>query len=493
MSPPPDLTAVSNGSAPPAGDPTTVMARPESKSRFRITIVGGGAGGTVVAYNLARQLPEGFEADILLIERSGIFGPGVPYLTGNPEHRLNVVTARMSALHDEPDHFLRWMKEREPQAHGDDYVPRGVYGEYLKDLLDAAAASMPRGVRLRRITDEVTSLRITPKSVTVRLKHGADFRSDRVVIATGPLPGGDPVEVPQVLRDDGTWINNAWDERAIEPAMSDEDVLVIGTGLTMIDAAISLAGSPYGPVVRAISRSGLIPKPHRPGYTTVSELKLPPTGPLSINDAMGIFLAEECRLQVAGGDWRDAMDSMRRVTPELWRRMPLKDRKWFLNNVQRVWEVHRFRMAPEIARRYDELVLEGRIVVSAGRVARLEPSTGGAIVSLATLGGTEKLEVQHVINSTGASGNILDDPPPLIRELIEAGYVRPDDLLLGLDVTPEGRAITASGAISEHISVIGSLRRGVEWESIGMTELKKQAPVIAEGLARDLVRPAVAR
>lgn len=463
----------------------------ETKSRCRITIVGGGAGGTAVAYNLSRQLPEGFEADILMVEKSGRFGPGIPYLTGNPEHRLNVVTARMSALHDEPDHFLRWMRQRDPAANGDDYVSRAVYGEYLEDLLRIAGSSMPRGVKLRRITDEVTSLRITPKSVTVRLKHGADFRSDRVVIATGPLPGGDPVEVPQALRDNGTWIGNAWDETAIEPAFGDEAVLVIGTGLTMIDAAISLAGAPGGPVVRAISRSGLVPKPHRPGYTTVSELKLPPTGPLSINDAMGIFLAEECRLQVAGGDWRDAMDSMRRVTPELWRRMPLKDRKWFLNNVQRVWEVHRFRMAPEIARRFDELVVKGRIVVSAGRVARLEPSQGGAIASLATLGSTEQIEVQHVINSTGASGNILDDPPPLIRELIEAGYVRPDDLLLGLDVAPDGRAITASGAPSKHITVIGSLRRGVEWESIGMTELKKQAPVIAEGLVRDLALESV--
>jgi len=81
-------------------------------------------------------------------------------------------------------------------------------------------------------------------------------------------------------------------------------VLIIGTGLTMIDAAITLGGQPGGPEVRAISRSGLIPKPHRPGHTTVSELGLPPTGPISINDAMGIFLAEECRSRTAAGSSR---------------------------------------------------------------------------------------------------------------------------------------------------------------------------------------------
>ena len=69
-----------------------------------------------------------------------------------------------------------------------------------------------------------------------------------------------------------------------------------------------------------------------------------------------------------------------------------------------------------------------------------------------------------------------------IGELMESGYVRPDDLLLGLDVSPRGRAIDSEGKESGRISLIGSIRRGVEWESIGITELKKQAPAIARDI-----------
>ena len=53
---------------------------------------------------------------------------------------------------------------------------------------------------------------------------------------------------------------------------------------------------------------------------------------------------------------------------------------------------------------------------------------------------------------------------------------------LGLDVSPEGRAIVRDGSESNRISLIGSIRRGAEWESIGITEIRVQAAAIARYL-----------
>ena len=449
-------------------------------------MVGGGASGALVAVNLLRTAgPAGVE--VLLMDRRGDFGPGIAYGTTNPDHRLNVAAARMGALDGEPGHFLDWLQLSGNGAALDQFAPRGVYGEYLRHLLQEAEADAIDGAaRLRKLRVDVGSVAVSPKGVTVS-GPGEDFECDHVVLAVGPLPSGDPFPIPEELRENGTYIPNAWDERDIDRARGDDSVLIIGSGLTMVDAAISLTSDrETNTMVRTISRNGMVPVAHRSDYVSIDPPVLPAgSEELSLAYATGLFLDAKRRAESAGGDWRDAMDSMRPVTPELWRRMPLADRRWFLRNLQRVWETHRFRMAPEIAIRFEELVLSGRVAVSSGRISRIEPATDGARVSLATPDGQVVLDVDHIINSTGASGNILSTASPLLRGLIDSGAVRPDELLLGLDVAPSGRAIEMNGAESDRISLIGSIRRGAEWESIGITEIRVQAAAIA----RDLMAP----
>src|ERR1700761_2152280 len=74
-------------------------------------IVGGGASGVLLAYQLLRRGGAAFR--VTVIERRSEVGRGVAYHTGNPDHVLNVRAGNMSALPEDPDHFVRWLAGRD--------------------------------------------------------------------------------------------------------------------------------------------------------------------------------------------------------------------------------------------------------------------------------------------------------------------------------------------------------------------------------------------
>ncbi len=100
-------------------------------------IIGGGASGVLLAYQLLQNPRPGFR--VTLIERRTEIGRGPAYHTSNPEHVLNVRAANMSALPEDPEHFWRWLSNRaEGPLCPDPYcfVPRRTYGDYLASLTE---------------------------------------------------------------------------------------------------------------------------------------------------------------------------------------------------------------------------------------------------------------------------------------------------------------------------------------------------------------------
>lgn len=171
------------------------------------------------------------------------------------------------------------------------------------------------------------------------------------------------------------------------------------------------------------------------------------------------------------------------MTPGAWRRLPRQDRIWFLQNLNRAWDVHRFRLAPAVAGQFGRLVADQRVRVTRGRIRSLSRQ-GSGVEAVISDGRTESVEqFDRVINAAGACTDIRREAPPVLAGLIESGEARPDEIGLGLDVTPKGEAIRADGTASGRISVIGHLRRGVEWESIGVPEIRNQAVSIAVRVA----------
>jgi uncharacterized NAD(P)/FAD-binding protein YdhS len=227
----------------------------------RVAVVGAGAAGALTAVQLMRRAEQaGRGLGIWLIDPAAHTGRGVAYGTSDPRHLLNVPAARMSAFPDDPGHFLRWLAGRHPHATPGDFVPRKEYGRYLSDLVEQTARGS-RHARLHRVRERVVDVRDRSTGPVLRLAGGGELRVDAAVLALGSL-GPDHSWAGPVLRASERFVADPWAPGALDGVAAEEDVLLVGTGLTMVDVAVTLARP--GRVLHAVSRHGLLPQEHLP-------------------------------------------------------------------------------------------------------------------------------------------------------------------------------------------------------------------------------------
>ncbi|HEX4753095.1 MAG TPA: FAD/NAD(P)-binding protein, partial [Solirubrobacterales bacterium] len=363
------------------------------------------------------------------------------------------------------------------------FLPRGLYATYIRDLL-ASAERDAGDARLRRHAGDVTAIAehfgAATAPLELSLSGGERIEADRVILALGPLGAGDPITVPPELKDSGVYVSDPWAAGALDDARTSRSVLIVGTGLSMVDVALTLGEEKRGPRVRAVSRHGLVPRRHRRDLTNIRRFHIP-TEAGTIEPIVAAIFAQVCRVSQQGDDWRDVIDSMRPVTPQLWKSLKTAEKERFLSEYQRLWDVHRFRMAPEISDRFDALEAAGRLETGAGQVVSLEPHGRRARVFLRTPGAhdLDTVEVDRVINCSGAGCDLRRQAPPVLAGLLAAGRARPDELGLGLDVGEDGALLDAEGLPSDRLFAVGALRKGVEWEAIGVTEIRDHSGAVA--------------
>ena len=458
----------------------TDFVAPVGGGPVRIAIIGGGASGVLAAANLARA--SGGEAEIVLIERGGDIGRGLAYSTREPDHLLNVRASNMSAFADDPDHFFRWLLVRGSEFGLEGvtpacFAPRMVYGEYLRDFLNEHPA---RGVR--RVTDECVGVEDNGRGVRVRLRAQGSLEVDTAILATGHDVRATPVGDIQAL--------DAWDQDGLASIEPDEAVLIVGTGLTMVDAVLSLHRRGHRGAITAVSRRGLAPTTHGPcAPRAISRASVPLGAPMS---QLMLWLRREARFaQAEGGDWRGAVDALRPHTRALWQAMTTSQRRRFLRHARPWWDVHRHRMAPPVSQVVDSLRSDGRLRILAGRIESATGCDGAIQVTVRRRGaaGAETLAVGHIIGATGSPDGPQRSRDPLILDLLQTGAARPDPLGISLDVTDAGALIDAAGRASERIFAIGPPSRAAFWEMIAIPDIRDQCAGLARRLARGACVP----
>ncbi len=456
-----------------------------SDTRPSVAIVGGGASGSLLAAQLTRRLhPDGLR--IHLIERREHPGRGLAYSTPWDFHRLNVPVEAMGAFPRDPSHFLRWAQRRDPEVKPGQFMPRGDYGSYLEGILgDAIAAARP-GIEIDLVRGSAVGADLEcegPRPMaTVTLDDGREIRADRLVLAFGNLPPALPPGADPDLASSDRYHGDPWDPELARLAAADDTVLLIGTGLTMIDIALVLGEGDRPGAIRAISRNGLLPRAHN------AEPKAPdagyelPHGEFTLDELVADVDARVAEAEARGGDWREVIDSLRPVTNRIWGRLPAADRERFVHDVSRHWEVRRHRMAPEIAARLDALIDEGRLRVEGATIEGLSPVKGGIEVRLEG----ETFVADRVVNCTGPSLRVGIAGEPLLASLLDAGFVQPGPFNLGLDHDSRGAMITVEGTPSPLIYGIGPVRKGRLWETTAIPEIRAQSFELADLLTAQL-------
>lgn len=431
----------------------------------RIAIVGAGFSGSLFAINLVRH----HGPDALLIERGDAFGRGVAYSTGNANHLLNVRAANMSALPDAPADFADWLATRDPHAGPAAFVPRAAYGAYLADLL-AATASDAAG-RLVKRRGEVVAIRPDSYGLTLEFADGLSERADAAVLATGNLPPHPPPGIdPAILGD--RYFGDPWGPGVTRGLAGGDTVLLLGTGLTMIDVALALDGAGFRGRVVAMSRRGLLPRAH--GASTPGTLAERPPRELAP-------LVQAVRRRAAAIGWRGAVDELRPHTQEIWRRASDTDRARFLRHLRPWWDVHRHRLAPDVAARIGSMRAAGRLEIVAGRPLASQPES--VDWQPRGSGAVERLPVARVVNCTGPAGDAVRSSDPLLRQLLGDGLARPDAFDLGLDVDADSRLVDAEGRPQPRLFALGPVTRGAHWEITAVPDIRAQVWHVARRLS----------
>jgi uncharacterized NAD(P)/FAD-binding protein YdhS len=434
-----------------------------------VAIIGAGFSGTLQAINLLRH--QGPRAT--LIERAPVAGTGLAYGAAHPSHVLNVRAANMSAFPDDPGHFVRWLEVRGVRDAAAAFIPRVTYGEYLRELLEAGLRD-PSG-RLSLVRGEVEDLAFG-EGVTVRLRDRS-LEADAAVLAVGNLPPHDPPGLDPDKLSPARYKGDPWDASVPEQLAETDTVLAIGTGLTMVDVVLLLDARGFRGRIVAVSRRGLLPRPHAPGGDWEKMVERPGT--------VASRLLHQVRSRGEAIGWRNAVDELRPFTQGMWGNAGDEERTRFLRHLRPWWDVHRHRLAPEVHARLMAVMERGQLEVIAGKTLGFAETAAGVEVTLRRRGADtpETLLAQRIVNCTGPLGDLARSAEPLLQRLAARGVIRPDAAHLGIDVDNQGQTIAADGAPNARLYALGPMTRGAFWEIVAVPDIRTQTWNVARRLS----------
>jgi uncharacterized NAD(P)/FAD-binding protein YdhS len=465
-----------------------------------VAIVGGGASGTLLAAQLLRQAEH--PVRILLFDPLPLPEIGTAYTTVDEAHLLNVRAGGMSALPDDPDHFVRWLNApsncaslvKKRSFGPQDFVARSIYARYISHVLEASVETgRTVGAKFQRVRDFVVDFVVDEGGAGVlRTSGGREVRTSHLVLALGNLPPRNPLPRPHAFFRSSRYTSGVWSPGALQEIDRAEDLFLAGSGLTMLDTVATLHRCGHRGRITVVSRNGQLPALHKaaPPY---DDFPAHTAWPRSVLGWLRLVRDEVALAEEAGVDWRPVIDALRRHTPKIWQMLSLVEKRRFLRHVRPYWESRRHRAAPATWEAFEHFRGAGQLVFRPGRILDFIEETDHVTVVFQPKGSREPAEVSvhRVLNCIGPESNFrhhINDP--LLVNLLARGLVDTDPLLLGLAATPEGVIIGADGIPNPMISTLGPPLRGILWESTAIPEIRRQASFLANDILQSLFVPA---
>ena len=461
------------------------------KNKPVIAIVGGGYCGCVTLIQLVRQ--SDIPLEIILINKDNPLVKGIAYSSYNPKHILNVPAIKMSAFPDEPDHFINWIKskpeysEYDNEELNDRFMPRVIYGKYLEEIFENTIKNLPENISVKIINDEVTDVIPNDTGSEVKLKDGNSFKADKVVLALGNFGPVDPKVKNKEFLSSKNYFSNPWKKDAVEGLKDDDNILIIGTGLTMVDNVLSLLDKGYKGKVYSLSTNGFFPLSHkkRKPYTDILDELHPP---YTMSGLYKLFRKHIKYVLSHGITGEAVVDAIRPKTQEIWMSLSLDDKIRFMSHIRHLWGVARHRIPKEVFDKMQELIKENKLQILGGRIQDIEETNGKVkvIYKDKKSQSIKEVEVERVINCTGPKNDINKVNDELIKNLISRGLITADEMNLGINALPDGTIIQKDHSVSTKLFTIGTLLKGILWESVAVPELRTQTQSLANLLIRQL-------
>lgn len=454
-----------------------------------VVVIGGGFSGVAVGVNLAAASREPLA--ITVVEPAESVGRGVAYGTDDPDHRLNGPSVIHFLQLADTAHFTRWHAEcgaleRDPESvHGNVvFARRHDFGTYLNEQFEVAAASNPSGSVITHRRDRVVDIDVSARGVRVKLHQHDPIDADLAVLTTSNAPPAVPPAL-RPLNGASGFIGNPWEPAALAAVPPAGRVLIVGTGLTMADVAVTIRRDRPDVAVSSFSRRGLMPRslPAEFGgprgdiidiLTTRSPAFLDRhRDATTVRDLLRRVRADIAAAVADGGSWHGGFDAVRDAAHVVWPNLAPAEQARFVRHLAPWYEVHRFRFPPQTERVIAAALADGSLTVEASRlIAARVRDDGFEIVRRRRRDGVEVAETfDVVVNCTGPERKPRASGDPLLANLVARGVVTPDRNGLGLSVDDLSSAVDASGESNPRLRVVGPLARGRFGECAGVPHI----------------------
>ncbi|HBT6279935.1 TPA: FAD-dependent oxidoreductase, partial [Klebsiella quasipneumoniae] len=311
---------------------------------------------------------------------------------------------------------------------------------------------------------------------TVRTEGGLQLKADLLVLAISHPPPSLPAQA-EAWRHHPALIANPWQPGALDAIAPHARVAVMGTGLTMADTVATLDRLGHRGSIIAFSRHGLLSRGNLSGAGAA--------WPGDYQQGNLRQRLRQIRLDVAyaaqqGLSWQVVLDAVRQQGQRIWQALSVADRQRFLRHLRHYWDVHRYRVAPQVAEVLEARQRTGSLQVQAARLLSMSAEGETLRLTLARRGGgVQTLSVDHLILTTGPAHRALTDSQPFLQDLARRGLIRADALGMGLEVDSRSRAVADPQVEALPVLVAGPAARGRFGELMGLPQVADHAAEVA--------------
>ncbi|MBE7443141.1 MAG: FAD/NAD(P)-binding protein [Flavobacteriales bacterium] len=442
-------------------------------------IVGGGLSGTLLCIYLMKYTKKPLEL-FLFEKQQEQLHKGVAYSSELPYQLLNVPVKGMSLFEDDALHFYAWLKIQNIDITPDDFVSRKLFGEYLTYYLEKTVLET-KIHQLHIVNDEVVDIEKQGKKQFIFCKNRDKIEVSKVFLCTGNFPASHLRGFSHEVLTNSNYVSNPWNGENLSKIKPHDTLLVIGTGLTMVDQVMSITKhTNFRGNIIALSRRGLLPLPH--GDAPIFHL-LPTIDftKVSFFELYQFIKNEVKRAESQGLNYRCVMECIRPHLDSIWKNLSISDKKQFINHFKPYWEVHRHRIPASSADYLKQLQEKGILELIAGRILSADITNDKFEVKITPKGKSETftLKTDWIIYCTGSQLNYKSINSPLYKSLINKGYLTSAAFDFGLNTADIGFGIDSNGIISNDLILIGPTAKGNNfWEITALKEIRQQIRTI---------------
>jgi uncharacterized NAD(P)/FAD-binding protein YdhS len=445
-----------------------------------VVIIGGGLSGATTAIHLVRTAKA--PLSIAVIEPRDQLGRGLAYSNAERDYRLNGPAARHTIYPDELSHFQDWylaegLDRRDPgaaDAPGYFFPSRYDFGSYLDVEAQKHIAQNPSGSDLKHILDRAVDVVEKDCVFQITLASGKLVQTRVVVVAAAPGRATMPAAFSAYSHDDVEFLPDPWDTDRVRRIPKSASVLLIGMAQTASDvAAILLKYGHTGPIT-LVSRRGIRPRA-RPPLNPNSYLRdeipenekhrqfLDQAGSLKSASTILQQLRREARVATdRSHSWLPAMEMLRDLITDHWYQFPLAEKRRFLRHGRTWYDVHRFRLPPQIETSIEKARERGQLRFISANIVDVISHRRHLEVRLRERGKADVTTVSYdvAVNCTGLENQPSRTNSPFLQSLITRGYAKQHGTELGFDVDVRGHAVDRNGDVNKSLFIVGPLTYG---------------------------------